>query len=586
MTTTRVFEDHMNLSKEQMIDPKDPRNTRRNPVYDRMWRERLPERTPWHEFRTMIHACGRLQGQSWTNTEDALRYSLKKGQRFVEVDFKMTTDGYLVCSHGWARYDCQLVGMEWKKEFANMTRDLFMKQRILGMKTMDADVLYRYMKEYPDLHLELDFHQLDHVESVAYTRAFVRAMHGEAEVLDRCLLQVQTLEMLRGVREVYDFRWISFQVPFGKHLVFLDHLGEMIEMMKQERIFSVTVPTKLVRLYPELVPVLKQEGFYLILYSAASLSSARRAYYLGADCVCCDECWGKDEVLESRMKVVYEDTMESTEYWSSLIQREELNGEYSETGKLRRYTEEVSVRGEEPCHLKPCGFVREGYSFDGWEASGNNIHKEKVILCTDGLCYTEEEIGTMGLTRMRIGDGDILRQPPHIGRTIYLRAKWKPAAGISIRNQILKGDKIHNVTILYHSQRAAKEFVSPQIESGILKGQLRLTPKAAWELETKVLLGSDGEYILLGHPFHCEGMIQKGWQARKRQGDKVVWYTTDGEWLDTAEIDAKNKRRYLFRDSEMISGELFGDGRTVIVFEAVWQWKNLTDRIRARFTKK
>ena len=48
----------------------------------------------------IAHAGGEIDGHAYTNSKEALLASLEKGYQYVELDFDMTSDTFLVCAHG------------------------------------------------------------------------------------------------------------------------------------------------------------------------------------------------------------------------------------------------------------------------------------------------------------------------------------------------------------------------------------------------------------------------------------------------------------------------------------------------------
>ncbi|MCR5067482.1 MAG: hypothetical protein K6A14_05435 [Erysipelotrichaceae bacterium] len=101
---------------------------------------------PMFNNKYMAHALGGYKGYKYLNNEPALKQAIADGHRYFEVDLCLTTDGHVVPAHGWSEKDCERSGMEYKPELRNMTRELFLRQSIHGMPTMDAEILYQYMK--------------------------------------------------------------------------------------------------------------------------------------------------------------------------------------------------------------------------------------------------------------------------------------------------------------------------------------------------------------------------------------------------------------------------------------------------------
>lgn len=107
----------------------------------------------------IYHAGGGIIGPdgsvcNYTNSLEAFEQSLEKGAHFVELDFRFTTDGALVCIH------------KWKKDFikADGTRvedavslEEFLQGKIRGFFTpMTVEDVARAMRKHPELYIVVD----------------------------------------------------------------------------------------------------------------------------------------------------------------------------------------------------------------------------------------------------------------------------------------------------------------------------------------------------------------------------------------------------------------------------------------------
>lgn len=53
----------------------------------------------WTDSKRIIHATGGINNTPYTNSLDALKKTIKRGEKIVEIDFTFTKDGVLVCNH-------------------------------------------------------------------------------------------------------------------------------------------------------------------------------------------------------------------------------------------------------------------------------------------------------------------------------------------------------------------------------------------------------------------------------------------------------------------------------------------------------
>ena len=54
--------------------------------------------------RFIAHAGGAIEGQTYTNTKEALERANGNGFRLIELDFSQTADGILVAVHDWGHW--------------------------------------------------------------------------------------------------------------------------------------------------------------------------------------------------------------------------------------------------------------------------------------------------------------------------------------------------------------------------------------------------------------------------------------------------------------------------------------------------
>jgi len=104
-------------------------------------------------LRYIAHAGGVIDGFKYTNSEEALEFSYKKGFRLFELDIIQTVDGEYVAAHDWKH---------WKKitkfkDTLPVTRDEFLKHSIHGRYTaMDINKINNWFSNHPDAILVTD----------------------------------------------------------------------------------------------------------------------------------------------------------------------------------------------------------------------------------------------------------------------------------------------------------------------------------------------------------------------------------------------------------------------------------------------
>ena len=162
--------------------------------------------------RYLAHALGGIDGRKYLNTEKALKTAIAMGHRYFEADLQLTTDGRVVCSHGWTEEICAVSGMDYSDEFESMTRDMFLAQKVFDMPTMDLETLSEYIKRYKDFYWELDIHGVLGDEARVMIQEIKANVLDEEGTVDRVLMQVSSPEQYDAVDSVYHFKHYQYFV--------------------------------------------------------------------------------------------------------------------------------------------------------------------------------------------------------------------------------------------------------------------------------------------------------------------------------------------------------------------------------------
>lgn len=94
----------------------------------------------------IAHACGGINGYTYSNCKEAFLQSIERGYSFIEVDIDTTSDGILVASHDWESFNLN----------ANQPE---LKDKMLSLSEFRGSVIYgRYtpitIEEIVDILLE------------------------------------------------------------------------------------------------------------------------------------------------------------------------------------------------------------------------------------------------------------------------------------------------------------------------------------------------------------------------------------------------------------------------------------------------
>lgn len=106
------------------------------------------------EMRRVAHAGGAINGQTYTNSLEALDKNLKNGFTYFEIDFSFTSDGKLACVHDWGDNTKKLLNDELlKRPTYNEFKDLAEKAN-LNVCTLES--LIDWLNRHPAAYLITD----------------------------------------------------------------------------------------------------------------------------------------------------------------------------------------------------------------------------------------------------------------------------------------------------------------------------------------------------------------------------------------------------------------------------------------------
>lgn len=164
----------------------------------------------WTENRTIVHALGVANGESYTNSLEALNNSLAQGQTVFEVDLALTSDGELICAHD----SVTLMGEDNRaflegKELCDITKDEFTSLKIRDKyTTLCMEDLILVMKDHPDMYIVTDTKE-DRQEGIKkqFDNIVELAKKNKcSKVLDRIIPQIYNEDMFSTLQKIYPWK--------------------------------------------------------------------------------------------------------------------------------------------------------------------------------------------------------------------------------------------------------------------------------------------------------------------------------------------------------------------------------------------
>lgn len=228
----------------------------------------------------MAHALGGYEGIIYTNTEEALVESLNY-YNFIEVDMTLTKDDKLICSHGWDEETGKYTGIVFTEDEAP-TYEEFMSWRLQGKyKTIDASTIVQYMREYPDLLIEIDLKKLSADKTKIMIEQLVELANNDETILDRILMQFTSEEAYFAIEEVYHFKYYQYFTYKSKLPGKLDHI---IKFCRDNNVTSIAVNYTV--LTDDMIEEIKSNGFYLLAFTIDDKEIAENFLQKGVDTIC------------------------------------------------------------------------------------------------------------------------------------------------------------------------------------------------------------------------------------------------------------------------------------------------------------
>lgn len=234
-------------------------------------------------YGVMSHALGGLAGKyKYNNALEGLQQSLEIGYDFIEVDLVLTKDNKLVCSHGWSENTYEDTGVEYNAENPVMTYKEFMNTKIQGQyTTIDANYIYKTMKENPNILFEFDLRTLTNEEEIRNTAIAIKEVFGtDKSITDRILVQVGNKQMYDIIEEVCDYRYYQYFV----HKAELKTIDKLIKYCKSEDVVSVAIKEDY--LTEKILQKFKENGLCVLIHTIDDSELAQKWLNKGVDTVC------------------------------------------------------------------------------------------------------------------------------------------------------------------------------------------------------------------------------------------------------------------------------------------------------------
>lgn len=165
----------------------------------------------WYDTgNRVLHALGRIDDYTYTNSREALENGYQNGNRVFECDLITTSDGQLAACHDWDYWNSTLNQNNTAEDGEGVTPSLeeFMNCKIYGKYTpLSGDDIVLFLKEHPDVYIVTDtkYAEPEEIKEEFWALVDTAKRNGCEETLDRFIVQLYHGYMYDMVNEIYPF---------------------------------------------------------------------------------------------------------------------------------------------------------------------------------------------------------------------------------------------------------------------------------------------------------------------------------------------------------------------------------------------
>lgn len=238
----------------------------------------------WRGYPLIAHALGRIGGQNYTNSAEALARAYERGLRMFEADVVLTSDGEPVLQHGWTPGDLARLGhpVADGEEPKPLSAREFLESRIDGQyTTQHLTDLCRFLRDHADVRVLFDIRQQT-AEQTRRIYARIAELLPEADVRARCMAGCYTLEMVDAVAAAGDFGLINLFYDEGQY----ESPVQFATLCRERGVHSATVGAATV---DAAVGPLRDAGIAVLQFTLNRGADVVAALAKGVDAVGVDE---------------------------------------------------------------------------------------------------------------------------------------------------------------------------------------------------------------------------------------------------------------------------------------------------------
>lgn len=217
--------------------------------------------------RVIAHGCGAIQGETVTNSQEALEQAIANGYQFIEVDMAFTSDGEIAMIHDWESSGSYYLGLGQNKA---ITCAQYQQCRVLNRYTpLTLETLADIVEAHPQVHIITDTKE----DNLALLTAIRKQ---EPQLVGQIIPQIYQYSEYEAVKDLgYD------QIILTLYKMTDERDGNRIARFVQDHsIYAVTMSVDLAR--TGLAKTLQSYGIAVYMHTVNSLSQTMTALNAGA----------------------------------------------------------------------------------------------------------------------------------------------------------------------------------------------------------------------------------------------------------------------------------------------------------------
>lgn len=227
----------------------------------------------WKNCHVIRHACGMIDKVNYSNSKEALKRSLKKDSKAIEIDFGITSDGVLVCTHGFDNF----------KKVPTLSK--FLKKKYKGKYTpMTAETALKLMAEQYSVYLVVDC-QKNTLEVYRMINEIL-VKKGYGYYREHIVPQVYKSGEIGTIRKMYEYpNWI-FTLYKMKDIETVKEYKTIANYCKKNRIGTVTMYKS--RVTKTRMKIMKEADLLVGVHTVKTLKDFNKYRKAGGNVIYCD----------------------------------------------------------------------------------------------------------------------------------------------------------------------------------------------------------------------------------------------------------------------------------------------------------